>query len=290
MKSEKEMMDLILNMAKEDERIRAVIMNGSRVNPNAPKDFFQDYDVVFVVTEVEPFVQERSWTNRFGELMILQTPNDMGESAKMNYPWLVYLMQFMDGNRIDLTFYPIERLSEMESDSLSVLLLDKDDIFEPFPPPTDKDYLPIPPTAKQFHDCCNEFWWVAPYVAKGLWRGELPYAKHMMETYVREALTRMLNWHIGNRTEFAASPGKLSKYYEKLLEPQLWDAYTRTYADGAYENIWQGLFVMCELFRKTAQGVATHFGYQYPQLDDQRAFAHLHHVKGLPKEASAYDE
>jgi aminoglycoside 6-adenylyltransferase len=38
MRSEKEMFDLIVGVAKKDERIRAVYMNGSRTNPNAPKD------------------------------------------------------------------------------------------------------------------------------------------------------------------------------------------------------------------------------------------------------------
>ena len=46
MRTEREMMDLILSTAKEDERIRAVCLEGSRVNPNAPRDIFQDYDVV----------------------------------------------------------------------------------------------------------------------------------------------------------------------------------------------------------------------------------------------------
>ena len=48
MRTETEMMELILSVAKEDERIRAVYMNGSRTNPNAPKDLFQDYDIVSV--------------------------------------------------------------------------------------------------------------------------------------------------------------------------------------------------------------------------------------------------
>lgn len=51
MRSEQEMFDLILNTAREDKRIRAVYMNGSRTNPNAPKDIFQDYDIVYVVRE-----------------------------------------------------------------------------------------------------------------------------------------------------------------------------------------------------------------------------------------------
>ena len=51
MRTEKEMMDLILGVAKKDERIRAVYMNGSRTNPNAARDILQDYDIVYVVEE-----------------------------------------------------------------------------------------------------------------------------------------------------------------------------------------------------------------------------------------------
>lgn len=46
MRTEAEMYRLILEKARADERIRAVYMNGSRTNPNVPKDIFQDYDVV----------------------------------------------------------------------------------------------------------------------------------------------------------------------------------------------------------------------------------------------------
>ncbi len=42
MRTEQEMYDLILKVAKEDERIRAVYIDGSRTNPNAPRDIFQD--------------------------------------------------------------------------------------------------------------------------------------------------------------------------------------------------------------------------------------------------------
>ncbi len=51
MRTEREMYDLILGTAQADERIRAVYMNGSRTNANAPRDIFQDYDIVYAVTE-----------------------------------------------------------------------------------------------------------------------------------------------------------------------------------------------------------------------------------------------
>ena len=44
MRSEHEMYNLILEVAKNDARIKAVYMNGSRTNENVPKDIFQDYD------------------------------------------------------------------------------------------------------------------------------------------------------------------------------------------------------------------------------------------------------
>ena len=58
MRSEEEMMHLILQVAKDDERVRAVYLNGSRTNHNAPKDRFQDYDVVYVVTDTKPYYEK----------------------------------------------------------------------------------------------------------------------------------------------------------------------------------------------------------------------------------------
>ncbi len=54
MRTEKEMFGLILDTAREDERIRAVYLGGSRTNPNAAPDLFQDYDVVYIVKAAWP--------------------------------------------------------------------------------------------------------------------------------------------------------------------------------------------------------------------------------------------
>ncbi len=279
MRNEQVMLDLILDTARRDERIRAVIMNGSRVNPNARRDIFQDFDIIYVVTEVAPFKHNFEWIKRFGELMVMQMPDDADR--------FTYLMQFADGNRIDLTIYPVGKLGDLDSDSLSLLLLDKDGIIKPFAPPSESSYLPEPPTAKAFADCCNEFWWVCPYVAKGLWREEILYAKHMLDEVVREELMKVLVWHIGVKTNFSQSPGKLGKYFKQYLEPELWDLLQQTYADADYDNTWEALFAMCRLFRTVAIPLAEHFGFAYPHGDDERVSAHLAHVRSLPKTAKA---
>lgn len=285
MRSEQEMLDLILDTARSDDRIRAVIMNGSRANPNAPKDFFQDFDVVYIVTDPLPFRNNFEWIKRFGGLMILQLPDEMRDPPAADDEGFAYLMQFADGNRIDLGIYPIAQLNERCKDSLTVVLLDKDGLIGPLPPPNESDYLPKPPTAKQFSDCCNEFWWCCPYAAKGLWRREIPYAKQMADAYVREELTKMLAWHIGVKTGFSRNPGKLGKYFQQCLEPELWELYLRTYSDADYDRTWDALFAMGDLFRIVAVRVADHFAYEYPHDDDKNVSAHLRHVRGLPRDA-----
>jgi aminoglycoside 6-adenylyltransferase len=285
MRSEREMLDLIINTARNDERVCAVIMNGSRVNPNVPKDCFQDYDVIYVVTEKESFLADSSWIKIFGELMILQLPDDMSDSPPEGKDSYCYLMQFADGNRIDLTLIPVDKLDKLEPDSLTLTLLDKDGILPPYDPPNDSGYLPKPPTAKAFFDCINEFWWVSPYVAKGLWRHEIPYAKQMLDSYVREQLMKMLDWYVGMRTGFQKSPGKLGKYLEKYLEPELWRLLLSTYTDADYDHTWDALFAMGDLFRRIAIPVARHFDFTYPYSDDERLTAHLRHVRLLPPDA-----
>ena len=286
MRTEQEMLDLIIETARCEERIRAVIMNGSRANPNAPRDPFQDFDIVYIVTEVSSFRQDRDWIKRFGDLMIMQLPEDMQDPPASDDGQFGYLMQFMDGNRIDLGIFTFSQWKEHGKDSLSVLLLDKDGIIEPFPPASETDYLPKPPTAKAFSDCCNEFWWVSPYIAKGLWRQEILYAKCMHEEVVRDAeLMKMLKWHIGVKTDFKVNPGKLGKYFQRYLEPELWDTLLKTYADASYENTWEALFATCDLFRKVAIPLAEHFGFEYPFEDDRRVTAYLQHVRWLPKNA-----
>ncbi len=286
MRTEQQMLDLTLETARQDAHIRVVIMSGSRTDPHASRDIFQDFDIVYLVTDVASFKSDPDWHKRFGEIMIMQLPEAMQDPPAEDRGGWVYLMQFTDGNRLDLGLYPISSAHEFTSDSLSVILLDKDNILSPLPAPSERSYLPTPPTAKQFADCCNEFWWCSPYVAKGLWRGQATYAKAMLDLYVRDQLMKMLAWYVGVQTNFSRNPGKLGKYLQQLLEPELWDMLMATYSDASSERTWDALFVMGALFRRVAICVAGRFGFLYPYEDDERVSAHLHHVRLLPPDAS----
>ncbi len=74
MRNEEEISSLILKVVESNDRIRAVLLNGSRANPKAKKDSFQDYDIVYIVREINSFVSDHSWIDVFGDRIILQMP------------------------------------------------------------------------------------------------------------------------------------------------------------------------------------------------------------------------
>jgi aminoglycoside 6-adenylyltransferase len=288
MRTEKEMLDIILGVATNDERVRAVAMNGSRTNPNAPKDPFQDFDIVYIVTDVDSFVRDPQWIDVFGERIIMQTPDIMPLfPSEWNDGGFAYLMLFADGNRIDLSLSPIKNKDNWNNgDKLSVILLDKDHCLPALSAPTDEDYWVKRPSPEFFADCCNEFWWISTYVAKGLWRKEILYAQDHLNKVMRPMLLKMLEWQVGIQTDYSVSTGKSGKYLEKYLSEQSWKELLSTYAGGSYDAVWEAMFAMCKLFRSTSKYVADHLQYEYPHEDDSRVSAYLEHVHTLSPDAA----
>ena len=260
MRSEREMLDLILTVARGDERVRAVWLNGSRTNPNAAEDPWRDYDVVFAVTETTSFRNDPDWACRFGTPAIVQEPDYMdavrGDAIDLDqrYAWL---MLFRDGNRIDLTVLRLDAaLEQYGTDSLTRPLLDKDGILPPIPASSDRSYWIQAPTAEEYDACVNEFWWCLNNTAKGLRRHQLPYAMWMTYSVIHPQLVRMCEWYIGAQHGFALSTGSHGKYFEKYMAPEEYRDFCDTYASGSEADLWRAVFVMCRLFgtlaRKTA--------------------------------------
>ncbi|WP_205314216.1 aminoglycoside 6-adenylyltransferase [Pedobacter namyangjuensis] len=77
MLNQNDIQDKTLNFAKTDERIRAVLLNGSRANPNVTPDKYQDFDIVFIVKDFDYFLTNRNWINIFGKPILQQLPDEM---------------------------------------------------------------------------------------------------------------------------------------------------------------------------------------------------------------------
>ena len=279
-RNEQQMTDLILGTAQADPNIRTVVLEGSRASHAARKDPFQDYDIIYGVTDLSPYRKNLDWIKRFGELMVLQMPDGMGSSPSVPYKF-TYLMQFLDGNRIDLNLYQLDHLKRHTFSSQSVVLLDKDGWLN-LPPPNESDYFPSKPTEREFFDCCNEFWWVTPYVAKGLWRRDLGYARHMLDTILRSEALKMTTWYFGVKTDFKENPGKYGRRFSERIEPELLQLLGTSYEAGTIDETWRALESLCSLFGTAGSKVASHFQFHYPSQEDRNVTAYLRHIRALP--------
>ena len=276
MRDEATMYKLFMDIARQDERILAVYMNGSRTNVNAPKDIFQDYDIVFVVKETRSFIEDKDWILRFGKILYMQYPDehpDYPNDKKNHYGWL---MQFEDGNRIDLTVQSVQYAKEhIGDDRLCRILLDKEGILPEIPEATDADYHVKKPSEVQFKACCNEFWWCTNNLAKGLCREEMPYVQDMANFVVRKQLEKMLSWKVGIQTNFTVSVGKSAKYLYKWLSKDEYQAYLDTYFDGNIEHAWTAILSMCDFFDSMARQVSKGLGYFYDADEGTAARSYL---------------
>jgi len=278
MRSAEEIKRLIIDVAKNDDRIRAVLLNGSRANNKIPPDKYQDFDIVYVTDDFESLIADREWTNKFGEKLIWQLPDEMvvGQKEPEKGNRVSLLMLFTDGNRIDLTLLSKKEIDPNgKTDSLTIVWLDKDNMFPNTTLASDLDYLVKEPTEKEFLDTCNEFWWVCTYVAKGLVRNELTYSKAMLETVVRPMFMNVVAWYIGVETDFSVSAGKAGRFMKGLLPAGLYDDILRTYSDHIVENNWKALFLMMDIFGKLSRCVSRNLKFKYVASEEENVITYL---------------
>ena len=253
MRAETEMLDLILQTA-ETLQVAAVAMSGSRTNPKALKDEFQDYDVVYVVDDLDNLTSDLSWLGQFGKRIIEQ-------EVRLGHRRL-FLMLFEDGNRIDLTLCPKQQIQEwVDSEADYTVLKDDKGLFESYPP-SPKRYWTNPASAIEFEKTCNEFWWVSAYVVKGICRKQVSYATDHLYGICQQELLKILAWQVAS-DRGAVDIGKNYKYLFNYLPIEKEKEFSNLLDLSSLDKITQSLFATIQLFHQEAQILAQKMGFEY---------------------------
>lgn len=253
MRDETEMLDLILQTAKTIQ-VKAVAMSGSRTNPKAPKDEFQDYDVVYVVDDLDNLTSDLSWLDQFGKRIIEQ---EVGLGQRR-----LYLMLFEDGNRIDLTLCPKEHIKEwVDSEGGFTVLEDPEHLFEPYSQNLER-YWTSPASETDFKNSCNEFWWVSAYVVKGICRNQFIYATDHLYGICQQELLKILAWQVAS-DRGAVDIGKNYKYIFHYLPAEKENEFSNLLDFSSLDKITQSLLATMQLFHREAQRLAQKLGFDY---------------------------
>ena len=253
MRTEAEMLDVILKTA-ETLQVEAVAMSGSRTNQNAPKDEFQDYDVVYVVDDFDNLTSDLSWLDYFGKRIIEQ-------EVVLDHRRL-YLMLFEDGNRIDLTLCPEDHIQEwVDSEAGFTVLEDPEHLFEPYSQNLER-YWTSPATETNFVKSCNEFWWVSAYVVKGICRKQVIYATDHLYGICQQEFLKILAWQVAS-DRGKVDVGKNYKHLFNYLSAEQKKEFSDLLDFSSIDKITQSLLTTMQLFHREAQRLTQKLGFNY---------------------------
>ncbi len=278
------------------DAVRAMILTSTRAVPSsvlgANLDLLSDYDVILVLTDIHPFAADRAWLEAFGRVLVMYSDPVLVEDG---FERSGVVVQFEGGLKIDFTLLSVEQLRFIAAQPMLPaefeagyrVLLDKDRLTVNLRLPTYKAYIPTPPTEAEYLFHVEDFFLVAIYVAKYLWRDDLIAAKHLMDLMMlHEHLLPLLQWSVEIAYQWQVKMLPYGRGLKRWLRADLWEELEQTYVGADPAANWAALEKLIVLFQHVAVEVGEAFGYTYPDDVQRRVEAHLNQVKTLPRAGS----
>ncbi|HEY7974162.1 MAG TPA: aminoglycoside 6-adenylyltransferase [Ktedonobacterales bacterium] len=287
MTSEAPVLERLTQWATRHDQVRALVLESSRAVAQAPIDALSDYDVLLIVLELRPFIEDDAWLSAFGTpLITLSDP--LEEWGAESY---IRMALYEDHTKVDYILAPVtvaHQIAERQElpgflDWGYRALLDKDGLTTGWPAPTRTAYIPTRPSEREYRALIEQFWWESTYVAKNLWRDELLFAKYNLDIVMRhDLLVRLLEWRAEVDRGWSWKPGVAGRGLKQALPRDTWAELEATWRGAAIAATWEGLYALAALFRRVAREVGAALGYSYPDALDQRISAYLHDVQRMP--------
>ena len=267
MRTEKEIIENVLDVAESDAAVMAVIRTDL-----LPERKYKYYNFIFVVNDIEKYEKDLFETY-FGERILLYR-------GDKNYPELfpdhtkAYLMVFRDGititvNIMDKDTFLARFNGEQENENVwlsdtYLKIMDKDDILPEIERLDEKQtWFAGKPSEEEFNETCNEFWWVLKTFAEYTLRRELPSAMFYLNAAVRDLLNKMIRWYLFLQAGHPVDMGILDCNMEILLDKDLFSMYRKTYPAADYDSMWEAFDAVVRLWTTIAADTAEFCGYVY---------------------------
>ncbi len=279
--------DRLTQWAEDRPAVRSLIITSTRAIPDAHLDAYSDYDVILVVDDVRPLVEDTSWLVDFGDVLVAYW-DPLVVNPATGAERVGSVVNYADGLKIDFSLWSRQAYTDAtagpdpnpELDAGYRVLVDKDHITAQLPPPTFTAYIPARPDEATYQRLVTDFLVGVPYVAKSLLRGQLLPAKWVLDFDMRfNYLVPLLEWRVECDQKWSLKTGALGKGLQAHLPADVWEELLQTFSDADPEKNWAALFAMTALFRRIAQQVAEHLGYPFPDNLINGVVSHAHRMR-----------
>lgn len=270
-----DVIEKIIKFVEKRNDLLYVIQNGSRVNPSVSPDEYADYDIIVGCSNPKKYIDSNEWIDEFGDLLIIQK----NECQENDVSWPIFLMQFKDGLRIDLQYYPGDGIKKYFEDSLSKIILDKNGIFKIQFEPSEKSYIVKKPNEEKYNREVNNFWWCLINVGKGLARKELTYSRFMYEAIVRNNFLNIVGWYAGINNNWEINCGKFGKFINRYIDIDIWEQIEKTYFTDTIDEFWESIVNAGNLIKMMDRKIRVVLNIEKPKEDYDQIIKYLMEIK-----------
>jgi aminoglycoside 6-adenylyltransferase len=257
--------DSILEWAKKEKSIRAMILVGSRAT-DKPVHELSDYDLSIFSTDDCQYTRDDQWLSKIGSVWVCIHEKIYWENREVP----TRLVIFEGGFKVDFAFFPLDILQKIvDSSSLPSeydmgysILLDKDAITARMPKPSFKGYNIGKPTESDFFNVINEFWFEAYHVAVYLNRGDLWSAKVRADGIHHNFLLKMIEWNEISKHDWNYVIPPMGKRMQSWACESTLNALHRISVHDEQDS-WKALLNTIELFRDLAKETAQILSFSY---------------------------
>lgn len=272
MSSYESIFNKILSFAEQCDRVRAVILFGSRARLLKPADKYSDYDLIFFVKQTEYFLYEDAWLDQIAEYQISFTE----PTAVNGFERRVFFENAMD---FDFLFYPEEKARQVtESKTVQSwyargyrILVDKigyeNLVVQQALPDADKTLM----SSREFLNIVNTFWFHAVWSSKKLLRGEIWPAKNCIDNYMKELLRQMAECHVKAHHGPSYDTWHEGRFFDQWADSLLLSELQLAYGGYDRNSLSSALWKTMDLFRTVAREAASRMDYTYSEKAEVNA-------------------
>jgi molybdopterin-guanine dinucleotide biosynthesis protein A len=242
------------------EDVRALLLVGSQARAEVPADRWSDLDLLFLLEDPQPYVDDAGWIEEFGRPVVTFL------EATVDGHWERRAL-YEAGEDVDFVLFPaaaLDRLEESEN-AASLLrrgyrvLVDRVGLGERLERIASSPAPLSMPTGHDLRELTSDFWYHALWTAKKLRRGEVFTAKECLDGYMKTRLVTLLGWH-ARAVDPSVDTWHGGRFLERWADPGALAALERAYALYDLRDVARALWETIDLWQGLEEEVASRLG------------------------------
>lgn len=258
-------MSKLMLFANESELIQVMILFGSRARDKNVADTYSDYDIIFLVKDVDYFMNTDSWLNQIDKYYIsFQEPTVACGQERRVF--------FGDALDMDFLFYDVKKSEQLATDSTIQaflsrgykILIDKINFERVIECKKPFEELATILSEKEFTNLSNTFWFHTIWSVKKILRGETWSAKSCVDGYMKNLLRQMIECYSKTLYSKNLDVWHDGRFFDTWVDEDIKKRLKTAYGTYDAADVLRAMTNTMNIFSEISKKTAIMLDYTYP--------------------------